>query len=260
MSSQMALTFLLIFSALSSFADEHRVWTNRKGQKVEAELIDYTESHVKIRSSRDGKIYTYEISNLSTADQAYLKSLSTNESKLNHTGANRIGETIRSLVSEKLTLKSILIGVPSIVILIAALRGRLLNNLFTGICFGCIAGVIGAMVWASISLATGYQIGWMAVGVGIIVGFAVRAGGNPDSPLQGIVGGGLALFSCVLGNIFCGINLNSNEANTGLLHTLLHLDMSQSLEAYQSMFTPIDILFYLIAIYEGAKFSTRSKD
>ena len=48
------------------------------------------------------------------------------------------------------------------------------QNLPLGVCGGLLAAVLGAAVWAGVTVATGYQIGWMAVGVGFVVGFTVR--------------------------------------------------------------------------------------
>ena len=48
------------------------------------------------------------------------------------------------------------------------------QNLLFGIIGGVVAAGIGASIWALINVAANYQIGWMAVGVGFLVGYAVR--------------------------------------------------------------------------------------
>jgi len=40
------------------------------------------------------------------------------------------------------------------------------QNLSLGVGGGIAAAVVGAIIWAIITVVTGYQIGWMAVGVG----------------------------------------------------------------------------------------------
>jgi hypothetical protein len=40
---------------------------------------------------------------------------------------------------------------------------------------GSIGGAVGAAIWAAISYATNYEIGWIAWGIGGLVGFFVRA-------------------------------------------------------------------------------------
>ena len=41
-----------------------------------------------------------------------------------------------------------------------------------------------AGVWAGATIATGYQIGWLAVGIGFLVGVAVRAGHHCAQPVM----------------------------------------------------------------------------
>lgn len=61
-----------------------------------------------------------------------------------------------------------------------------------GIGFGVIAGVAGAAIWAGISYGTGYEIGWMAWGVGLLVGWAVALGEGKRGILAGVVAAVLA--------------------------------------------------------------------
>lgn len=49
-------------------------------------------------------------------------------------------------------------------------------NLFAAIGGGVIGGVIGAAIWAAISYYTNYEIGYIAWGIGALVGFCVRTG------------------------------------------------------------------------------------
>ena len=44
------------------------------------------------------------------------------------------------------------------------------QNLALGALVGTCAAALGACVWAIVSFYSGYQIGWMAIGVGFIVG------------------------------------------------------------------------------------------
>ena len=60
------------------------------------------------------------------------------------------------------------------------------QNLGLGVAAGMIAAGIGAAVWAAITFFTGYQIGWMAIGVGLLVGYTVSVYGKGLSNLYGI--------------------------------------------------------------------------
>src|SRR2546421_9964443 len=67
------------------------------------------------------------------------------------------------------------------------------ENLPMGFMAGLVAAAIGAGLWALISIITGFQIGWMAVGVGFLVGWAVRLAAKGTHRAFGIMGALLAL-------------------------------------------------------------------
>lgn len=118
------------------------------------------------------------------------------------------------------------------------------------------AAVVGALLWAAITLFTEYQIGWMAVGVGFLVGFAVRLGKGIDK-IFGIIGAVFALFGCVLGNFLSLIGFISKQESLGLVSTLGAIDYTKMPNAMASTFSAMDLLFYGIAVYEGYRFSFR---
>src|SRR5690348_8928868 len=65
---------------------------------------------------------------------------------------------------------------------------------------GLSAALLSAVLWAVITVATKYQIGYMAVGVGLLVGFAVRLFGAGVDQYFGIIGAFFSLLGCLLGN------------------------------------------------------------
>ena len=67
------------------------------------------------------------------------------------------------------------------------------QNLIGGIFGGLVASLIGAAIWAGITVATDYQISWMAVGVGFLVGFAVRFLGKGIDLIYGVIGFGFTI-------------------------------------------------------------------
>lgn len=140
---------------------------------------------------------------------------------------------------------------------------RLLNdirekqNLSLGVMIGLLAAVLGAVIWGAITYATGYQIGYMAIGVGILVGLAVRQFGQGIDKVFGFSGALLALLGCLMGNIFATCIFISNEYNMGVMTVVSRLDLTIITAILKETFAPIDILFYAIATYEGYKFSFR---
>lgn len=143
-------------------------------------------------------------------------------------------------------------------ILQAALRRiRGEQNLMLAVIVGAAAALAGASVWAVITVTTHYQIGWMAVGVGFLVGYAVKTFGKGIDRSFGIVGAVWSLIGCAAGNLFTIVGTIAKEQNIPVMNILEKLDPEIIASLMQATFNPMDVLFYGIAIYEGYKFSFR---
>lgn len=124
-----------------------------------------------------------------------------------------------------------------------------------GFVAGLVAAAVGAGAWAGVTIATGYQIGWMAVGVGFLVGWAVRLGGRGTHMAFGILGAFLALGGCALGNLMAIVVLAAGHYQVPVLDVFSRLTPDVILSLMAATFKPLDLLFYGIAIYEGYRFS-----
>jgi hypothetical protein len=131
------------------------------------------------------------------------------------------------------------------------------QNLSFGIVGGVVAATIGATIWAIITAVTNYQIGWMAVGVGFLVGYAVRISGKGIDKTFGVAGAVLSILGCVAGNLLTACILISRHQNIPVLQLLSRLNPEIVVEIMKATFNPMDLLFYAIAVYEGYKFSFR---
>ncbi|MGB3467106.1 MAG: hypothetical protein WBA74_17630 [Cyclobacteriaceae bacterium] len=134
------------------------------------------------------------------------------------------------------------------------------QNLPLGIVGAAIAALIGALLWAVITNATGYQIGYVAIAIGFIVGFANRTLGKGLDPIFGIVGALFAFFGCFFGNYLSLVGLAADSMAITYMEALTTFDSALVLEAMMDDFGLFDIVFYGIAIYEGYKFSFRQID
>ncbi len=61
---------------------------------------------------------------------------------------------------------------------------------------GALGGLLGAVLWAAISQWTGYEVGWIAWGLGGLVGLGVHFGGKRSG---GVAAGGTAVILAVAG-------------------------------------------------------------
>ena len=131
------------------------------------------------------------------------------------------------------------------------------QSLGGGLLAGVVAALLGAGVWALVTVLTGYQIGFMAIGVGFLVGLAVQFFGKGISKAFGVMGAALALLGCLLGNYFTIVHFVGQAEGLGFFETLTRISPAAIPELMALTFSPMDLVFYGIAVYEGYKLSLR---
>jgi uncharacterized membrane-anchored protein YitT (DUF2179 family) len=97
----------------------------------------------------------------------------------------------------------------------------------------------------------------MAIGVGFLVGIAIRKFGAGVDIKFGIAGAILSLYGCTAGNIFFVCLAVSKEYGIPLSEILSQLNFETMWVFLKAGFEPIDALFYAIALYFGYKYSFR---
>src|SRR5262245_137107 len=63
------------------------------------------------------------------------------------------------------------------------------------------AALVGAVLWAAVTVATDTELGLMAIVLGFLVGRAIREAGRGIDTKFGILGAACALGGCLLGNL-----------------------------------------------------------
>ena len=132
------------------------------------------------------------------------------------------------------------------------------QNLPKAVLLGALASIVGAVAWGLISVATGYQIGYMAIGVGFLVGMAMRQG-KGVTMIFGIIGAALSLLSCVMGDFFSIIGLIAKEYDVSFMETLTQIDFKDVVSLLTDNLASMTIVFYGVALYEGYKLSFREQ-
>ncbi|MCZ6696660.1 MAG: hypothetical protein O7A63_09000 [Acidobacteria bacterium] len=122
---------------------------------------------------------------------------------------------------------------------------------------GVAAALLGAVLWAAITVVTNYQIGFMAIGVGMLVGYVVRTFGKGVDKPFGFIGGVLTLAGCALGDLLTACALVARQYDVSILKILGGLDLEMAGELMTTYFGPMDLLFYGLAVWEGYKLSFR---
>jgi len=131
------------------------------------------------------------------------------------------------------------------------------QNLLMGSLSGLFAAIVGAGVWAAVTVATEYQIGWMAVGIGFLVGYAMRLAGKGIAPVFGAVSAVLSLLGCAVGNLLTFIWLIASTEGLPFMEIASQLNSAIVIEILTSSFEAMDILFYGLAAYFGYKTAFR---
>lgn len=129
------------------------------------------------------------------------------------------------------------------------------QSLGLGLLAGLAAAVVGAILWGVITVMAERQIGFMAIGVGFLVGWSVRRFGRGMGPEFAISGAVLSLLGCVLGNLFSACIFVANQMRVPLSDLLATLDWRTCAEWMKATFSPMDLLFYALAMYFGYKYS-----
>ena len=136
-----------------------------------------------------------------------------------------------------------------------ALRSE--QSLAMGVFAGSIAAITGAAAWGIVTAYTEHQIGWMAIGVGFLVGFAVRLAGKGIDPSFGAVSAVLSLLGCVLGNLWTMTYFLAAKQGVPFLKAVSQLNPDIAVNIMVSTFNYMDVLFYGLALYFGYKYGFR---
>ena len=131
------------------------------------------------------------------------------------------------------------------------------QNLLMGTISGLLAALVGAGIWAGVTIATEYQIGWMAVGIGFLVGLAVQFAGKGISPIFGWTAAALSMFGCVVGNILTYTWFIADYEGLGFMEVASQLNVAAIVGLLATTFGAMDILFYGLAVYFGYKTAFR---
>lgn len=122
---------------------------------------------------------------------------------------------------------------------------------------GAMAAIIGAVLWAALTYAFEAQIGFMALGVGALVGFAIQLFGKGITKPYGILGAVFSFLGCAVGNLLATLVFVSKMEGIPLLELFGYLDFTVVGLLMVETFNFMDLLFYGLAIVEGYKFSFR---
>lgn len=127
------------------------------------------------------------------------------------------------------------------------------SNLLMGLVGGVVAMLVSAIVWGAVTYITNYQIGYLAVGVGFLVGIAVKFFGRGKTAIFGISSAILALIGTMLGNLMFYSGIIAKEESVPFLTVFFYFLTTPGdlVGLFGAAFDFMDILFYGLAAYVG---------
>jgi len=129
------------------------------------------------------------------------------------------------------------------------------NRLPMALLAGLVAAAAGAAAWALVTVFTEMQIGFMAVGIGFLVGYAVRRFGKGSTPAFQMLGAVLSLLGCLAGNLLAVCIFASQSEDLPLTTILAGMTPDLAVKLMVETFSGMDLLFYGLAVYEGYTFA-----
>lgn len=127
------------------------------------------------------------------------------------------------------------------------------QKLWLAIIGGIGVWLIGSILWATITVVTWYQVGYMALFIWLWVGYAFRYLGKWTDKIFGVMSALIAFLSCIVGNILTILVYVSQIQGISYIDAIAAVDWLMLPEVLISTFDPIDFIFYGLAIYTGYK-------
>lgn len=130
---------------------------------------------------------------------------------------------------------------------VARKKLRRYQNFFYAFLGGLLVAAIAALGWAFATAITGFQAVYMALGVGLLVGIAVRFFGAGINRVFGVLAALLALAGSLLGYYLSQTSLLGKVYLASILKVPEYLHLDLMIGSIRDTFVPLDLLFYGLA-------------
>ena len=134
-------------------------------------------------------------------------------------------------------------------------QARAQQNFPLAVIAGICAALIGAALWAVVTVTTEYKLGLMALAVGYMAGQAIRLAGQGMDAKFGYLGAACGFLGCAAGDVLSNIVFFAHAKSLSFAQTLNILTPDLLMALAKAAFDPMDLLFLAIGVYEGYKFA-----
>ena len=133
-------------------------------------------------------------------------------------------------------------------------RGRTRGNFVLAAIAGLVMAFLGAFIWMGISLLTDWYVVPLALAIGGMVGWAIRASGQGSRFLYGVLGVLFTLLACLLGELGVAI-ISATNASLDLYGALTHIHFDSMIIAIVTHITPTAGAIYAVSGFVAYKLS-----
>lgn len=122
---------------------------------------------------------------------------------------------------------------------------------------GISAAILGALVWAGIAVYAEVNLSIIAIGIGLLIGFAIRFTGKGIEEKFGVLGGALTLLSVLFGDFLSIAFFIAFEFELGITDVLFGGNLGTIFDIFLQNIDFWSLLFWVVGIAEGYKFAFR---
>jgi hypothetical protein len=129
------------------------------------------------------------------------------------------------------------------------------QNLVMGIVGGVAGLILGVGVWTGTMVLISYKLDWMALGVGLLIGYSIRLLGKGVDRKFGIIGALLSCIGSISGNLLTACIIFAHGKSISLISVILQLKPSTVLYFLKAVIGPFDVIFCIGAVLIGYYFA-----
>ena len=131
------------------------------------------------------------------------------------------------------------------------------QNFVNGLAAAVVATIAGALGWGVISVATGYMIGWVAIGIGVLVGYGMQVFGRGLTAKYSAVAAILAVIGCLAGNFAAQVMFVMKISGVSAGDVVAGLTIRDIIAFYTETLEVMDLVFWVLALGAAWSFAPR---
>jgi hypothetical protein len=131
-------------------------------------------------------------------------------------------------------------------------------NLAAGVIAGLLAGLVGAILWGGFTALTHFRIGYLALGIGVLVGYAIVQVGQVRTPAVGATAAVITLVACAAGDTGSIYFQAAHESHLSV-GTLLSLSSPFTVFREDISHNAFGLVFFAIAAWAAYRYVTTGR-